>query len=75
MTITDEQIKAVAVDNIQIVCATCGIKVCTPRCDTDPPDAVELRGIVCSDCDAGGFDMPEYYDAQGNPSNPRCNGE
>lgn len=52
-------------DNITIVCATCGLKAHTPRCDTDPPDAVELRGIVCLDCDTGGFDMPEFYDATG----------
>lgn len=53
-------------DTIKIVCATCRREVDTPRCDTDPPGAVELRGIVCPDCDTGGFDMPVYYDANGN---------
>lgn len=52
-------------DTIKIICATCGLEVDTPRDDADPPDAVELRGIVCPDCDTGGFDMPEYYDAAG----------
>ena len=52
-------------ENITIICATCGLTAHTPRCDTDPPDAVQLRGIVCPDCDTGGFDMPEYFDANG----------
>lgn len=50
---------------IKIVCATCCREVATPRCDTDPQDAVELRGIVCPDCDTGGYDMPEYFNAHG----------
>lgn len=50
---------------IKIICGSCGLKVDTPRCDTDPPDAVELRGIVCPGCDTGGFDMPEYFNASG----------
>lgn len=52
-------------ETIKIICATCDRSVDTPRCDTDPSDAVVLRGIVCPDCDKGGFDMPEYYDAGG----------
>lgn len=50
---------------IRIICPTCQRKVDTPRCDTDPPNAVDLRGIVCPGCDTGGFDMPEYYDIDG----------
>jgi len=42
------------------------MKVDTPRCDTDPPESVELRGIKCGDCDDGGFDMPAFFDADGN---------
>ena len=53
-------------DTIKIICATCRREVDTPRCDTDPPNAVKLCGIVCPDCDTGGFDIPEYYDANGN---------
>lgn len=52
-------------DSIKIICPSCGLKVDTPRYDTDLPDAVELRGIVCPECDTGGFDMPEYCDAKG----------
>lgn len=54
-------------DTIRIICATCARSVDTPRCDTDPPDAVVMRGIVCPDCDIGGFDMPEYFDKDGAP--------
>lgn len=50
---------------IKIICSTCAREADTPRCETDPPDAVELRGIVCPDCDTGGYDMPEYFDATG----------
>ena len=53
------------VETIKIVCRHCGRAMNTPRCDTDPPTAVELRGIACPECDTGGFDMPEYYDANG----------
>lgn len=53
------------VDTIKIICATCEIEVDTPRDETDPPNATVLRGIVCPDCDTGGFDMPEYYDKNG----------
>lgn len=54
-------------DTITIVCPACGTKLDTPRCDTDPPNAAELRGIRCGDCDNGGFDMPEFFDANGEP--------
>lgn len=53
-------------ETIAIICAECGRKVNTPRCDTDPPTAVELRGIVCPDCDNGGFDLPSYFDRDGH---------
>lgn len=52
-------------DTITLVCGSCSKRVETPRCDTDPPQAVELHGIVCPDCDNGGFDLPSYFDAQG----------
>ena len=52
-------------DVITLVCEKCGRKADTLRCDTDPPEAVEMHGIVCPNCDTGGFDMPEYYDANG----------
>lgn len=51
-------------ETITMVC-TCGKRVDTPRCDTDPPEAVELHGITCPDCDNGGFDLPAYFDAGG----------
>ena len=51
---------------ITLVCGACKRRVDTPRCDTDPPEAVELHGIVCPDCDNGGFDLPSYFDSQGN---------
>lgn len=51
---------------ITLVCFECGRKVDTPRCDTDPPDAVELHGITCPDCDDGGFDLPSYFDRNGD---------
>lgn len=54
------------IDVIKIICPICARSVDTPRCDTDPTNAVELRGIVCPDCDAGGFDMPEFRDANGS---------
>lgn len=50
---------------ITIVCDTCNLKVDTPRCDTDPPNATELHGIVCGDCDTGGFDLPVFLDKNG----------
>lgn len=50
---------------ITIVCDSCGRRVDTPRCDTDPPEAVEMRGIVCPDCDNGEFDLPAYFDRNG----------
>lgn len=53
-------------DTIRLICSTCQRTVDTPRVDTDPPTAVELRGIVCPECDRGGFDMPEYVDGNGN---------
>tara|TARA_R110002020_G_scaffold95937_9_gene230087 strand:- start:40052 stop:40294 length:243 start_codon:yes stop_codon:yes gene_type:complete len=53
-------------DTIKIVCANCGREVDTPRCDTDPPNAVRLEGVWCPDCDNGGFDMPDFFDADGN---------
>lgn len=52
-------------DYIRLICQTCGREVDTPRCETDPPSAVMLTGIVCPDCDNGGFDMPTYFDAAG----------
>lgn len=52
-------------DAITLVCPSCSKRVDTPRCATDPPKAVELHGIVCPDCDNGGFDLPSYFDAQG----------
>lgn len=52
-------------DTIKIICPTCSRSENTSRCETDPPNAVELRGIVCPDCDTGGFDMPSFYDASG----------
>jgi len=52
--------------DITLVCPSCAKRVDTPRCDTDPPNAVELHGIVCPDCDTGGFDMPEYFDSHGS---------
>lgn len=53
-------------DMIIIVCDSCGKAVNTPRCDTDPPNAVEMRGVVCPDCDNGGFDLPVFFDRYGN---------
>lgn len=53
-------------ETITIVCPECGLKIDTPRCDTDPPSATELRGIRCGDCDNGGYDMPFFFDANGN---------
>ena len=50
---------------IKIFCAICDRSVDTPRCNTDPPDAVELHGIVCPDCDTGGYDMPVFIGADG----------
>lgn len=52
-------------ETITLVCDGCGLVVDTPRCDTDPPNAVELRGIRCGDCDNGGFDLPYFLDARG----------
>mgnify|MGYP000412740404 CR=1 FL=1 len=57
-------------DTIKIICAGCGLEVDTPRCDTDPPKAVRLEGIWCPDCDNGGFDMPDFYDGNGNWMEP-----
>lgn len=65
MAVSKEGVSAMA-ETIKIVCAGCGMKVDTPRCDTDPPGAVELRGIKCGDCDDGGFDMPEFFGVDGN---------
>lgn len=53
------------VGTIKIVCDKCGTSVDTPRTEYDPPEAVELRGTDCPDCDSGGFDLPSYYDANG----------
>lgn len=53
------------VPTIRLVCKTCAVKVDTPRADTDPPSAVEIRGLVCPNCDTGGFDMPEFLNSQG----------
>lgn len=51
---------------ITMVCAECEKEVITPRVEYDPPEAVELHGTVCPDCDNGGFDQPVYYDRSGN---------
>lgn len=53
-------------NNITIICHSCDRKVLTPRCGTDPDEAVVLRGIICPDCDNGGFDLPMYFDVLGN---------
>lgn len=53
-------------DRILIVCPSCGKRVSTPRCNTDPASATEVRGIRCIDCDNGGFGLPEFFDAHGN---------
>lgn len=51
-------------DTITMVC-TCGLRVETPRCDTDPPTATECHGVKCPSCDNGEFDMPFFLNAQG----------
>ena len=53
-------------DTITLVCSGCGKRVPTPRDKLDPPNATELHGIECPDCDSGGFDMPAYFDANGS---------
>lgn len=53
-------------ETITIVCSGCGKRVETPRDETDHPDAVELHGIRCPDCDNGSFDMPTFFDTEGN---------
>lgn len=52
-------------DTISIVCGGCGISVDTPRCETDPIDAVKLTGVLCGDCGCGAFDMPVFENADG----------
>lgn len=53
-------------ETITLVCPSCGKRADVSRCDMDPSQAVELRGIVCPDCDNGGFDLPSYFDANGD---------
>lgn len=53
-------------ETITIICSVCGLKVDTPRCNDDPKEATELRGVECPDCDTGGFDMPEFYNTLGS---------
>lgn len=52
-------------DTITMVCPGCGKRVETPRDETDHPDAAELHGIQCPDCDTGGFDMPVFLNSDG----------
>lgn len=52
---------------INLLCGRCGNAVRTPRCDTDPPDAVLLETSYCDLCDVGGeFDSPTHYRRDGS---------
>lgn len=53
-------------NKLEIICADCKKSTFVERVEYDPKNAVVLKGIVCPDCDSGGFDMPEYYDEKGN---------
>lgn len=49
---------------IQLRCHGCGLTVVTPRDVTDPLNAVFIEDW-CPECGNGGFDQPEYFDADG----------
>ena len=49
---------------IRLLCPKCRRAMNVMRCQADPPKAAEVR-IQCPECNAGDFDSPVYFDANG----------
>lgn len=52
-------------ETIVIHCTGCGRSTKVPVDKSDPPGTVTAN-ILCPECVAGDFDLPQYFDAEGN---------
>lgn len=52
-------------DDVLLRCPKCGREKSAARDSTDPP-GTSLVVLQCPECVQGDFDVPGYYDAEGN---------
>lgn len=51
---------------IPVRCVNCGNAVLAPRCDVDPPEAIEAVSESCDICWSGGFGTTWHVDRDGD---------